>query len=685
MGSRRFRAAWAALAALALAPRAAVAGELHESPDDPSAFTTVIDATQYDDRFATVAELLDQVPGAQVTREGGIGARSTLGLRGSKPEQVLVLLDGVRLNSPERGAADLSTIPVRQVQQIEVIRGGGAARFGSDAVGGVVLITTRKAASDGLHADASLSAGSTTLRGADVTLSGAGDRGSALLTYSRLSAENDYLFDLPSRDPGQTFTFRRLNAESAEDSGMLRGSLLLGQFTSLDASVDVYQREGGQPGSVFGKPRENATSEDISCTTSEESYQRGLARLALVSQRLLGGGVELAGSVRADDNDLEDPGGACGFVNPLNTGGRDSSTWRERESALEAGWAPERLTWDLVEVSGRAVANLRYTTVDASDADLHRRTLGSVSLLPELAFFGRTLRILPGFGVELASSSSGLARSSVSQSFVETQPHDPTAWLPAVGAILEIAPGFRFKANWKRVLRRPTFTELYHPDWTFIRGNPDLEPERGWNADAGFELASDGAGWVRNLGLQVSLFQRELDQGIEWLLSRSNSYMPLNTGPSRALGGEVSVGSTWFGMLELRGSYTYTDARYLSPSQAGVAFDSGVRPVLPHAPMNVVAANAALELDVIRPWAELHYESDFAYRVGQVPLAPATFVVDVGVALRPSRIPRLQFLPDALSLSLEADNLSHEQRYDSFGQPLSKQTLWVFRIRGATP
>src|SRR5262249_26041227 len=215
--------------------------------------------------------------------------------------------------------------------------------------------------------------------------------------------------------------------------------------TSLDASVDLFQREGGQPGSVFGKPR--TSSEDVSRTTSEESYRRGLARLGLTSQRFPGGGFELAGSVRSDDNDLEDPGGACGFVNPLNTGGRDHASWREQESAFEAGWAAERLTWDLVELSGRAVANLRYTTVDSSDASLHRRTLGSASLLPELAFFGRTLRILPALGVELASSSSGLARSSVSQSFVETQPHDPTAWLPAPGAVLEIAPGLRFQPH----------------------------------------------------------------------------------------------------------------------------------------------------------------------------------------------------------------------------------------------
>ena len=75
-----------------------------------------------------------------------------------------------------------------------------------------------------------------------------------------------------------------------------------------------------------------------------------------------------------------------------------------------------------------------------------------------------------------------------------------------------------------------------------------------------------------------------------------------------------------------------------------------------------------------------------AYRAGQIlPLAPAMLQLDAGVILRPSRVPRLSFLPEALSLSLEADNLTHEQRSDSLGQPLSKQTLWLFRIRGATP
>ena len=96
----------------------------------------------------------------------------------------------MRLNSAQRGSVDLSTIPLRQVERIEVLRGGGAARFGSDAEGGVISITTRKPRrAREPAADASLSAGTHETLGGDVALSGGGERAQALATYSRLRSD----------------------------------------------------------------------------------------------------------------------------------------------------------------------------------------------------------------------------------------------------------------------------------------------------------------------------------------------------------------------------------------------------------------------------------------------------------------------------------------------------------------
>lgn len=670
------------------------AGELSESADDPSAFATVIDARALDDRFATVEEVLDQVPGVRVRRFGGIGSYSTASIRGSKSEQVLILLDGVRLNSAELGSVDLSTIPLRQVDRIEVLRGGGSARFGSDAEGGVISITTRKPESAEPEIDAALSAGTLSTLAGDLALSGGGERARALATYSRLRSENDYRFEVeaPPRAGGgrpgaggaqagaQSHT--RLNADFVENAGLLRGSLETSGRSHLDATLDLYQKSGGEPGSTWGKPVVDVPDEVLSCVTADESYQRGIARLAWSDERAPGGSFSLAGAFRAEDSELDDPGGACGFVSPLVTGGRDQAKTGESESTLEALWVSRPRWFGPFELGGRAVSSLRYARVDASDADVHRRTTLLLSLLPELGLFDRELRLFPALAFERADTSDGLARSAASQPMSPVSPSDENAWLPSVGAIWQIAPGLRAKGNWKRVMRRPTFTDLFHPDWGFIRGNPGLASERGWNADVGVELSGAGAGALRDLRFEAGVFQRELDEGIEWVLNVNNAYMPLNTGPSRALGAEIGIGATAFERLRIGAAYTYTDARYLGDGGSG-AYQSGVERVFPHVPEHAYSLSAALDLGVLEPWTELRYESEVSYQVGRATLSDEALQVDAGVILRPGRWTRLGFLPEGVTLSLEASNLTREQRSDSLGQPLPEQTLWLLRVRGA--
>ncbi|MDQ7819731.1 MAG: TonB-dependent receptor [Armatimonadota bacterium] len=93
----------------------------------------------------TVADVLFLVPEAVVRAYGGLGSLAQISVRGSTPAQVLVLLDGVPLNSVALGQADLSTISVDAVERIEVLRGPFSAIYGSGALGGVVNIVTRTA------------------------------------------------------------------------------------------------------------------------------------------------------------------------------------------------------------------------------------------------------------------------------------------------------------------------------------------------------------------------------------------------------------------------------------------------------------------------------------------------------------------------------------------------------------
>ncbi|HTO70355.1 MAG TPA: TonB-dependent receptor [Myxococcota bacterium] len=694
--------AWSALAislfgVTLLRVQFARAGELHESPDDPAAFATVIDARKYDDRFATVEDLLDQVPGVDVRRFGGLGAYSTASIRGSKAEQVLVLLDGVRLNEASRGAVDLSTIPVRQVERIEILRGAGAQRYGTDAVGGVISITTRKPEAAEESADASFSVGRYGTLGGDLSVSAAGESARGLASYTRLRSDNDYDFSLPPLDrvsggrPGTTdaipTVLTRENAGFVEDSGLLRGGIDTGLHSRFDGTIDLYRKDGGEPGAITGEGFGGATDESISCLTGQQQHDRGVARLGWSTDALGahggGGAFEIAASQRAENGALDDPGGACGLVRPIVIG-HDRSTWRERSSALDSRWVWPELESDWAALRGQLSGSLRYDTVDATESDPERRTTGLLSLQPEADFFGDALRILPALAWEKASTSAGLVRTAASQPLVEFQPHDETAWLPGVGGIWQLAPGFRFKASWKRVMRRPTFTELFHPDWGIIRGNPMLRAETGWNADAGFELQAAGAGAARDFHLQTDLFQRDLEQGIEWLLNVNNAFMPLNTGPSRAVGAEVSAGARFFERVTLDASYTYTDGRYLGSADSG-ALHFATNRALAHVPAHAATLQAQLELGPAKAWTDLRYESEIVFQVGSLNLQPAAFQVDAGLAVTPHRWDALDFMPPGLTLTIEADNLTSEQRFDSLGLPLPKRPLWLVRVRATTP
>ncbi|MCH8537514.1 MAG: TonB-dependent receptor [Alkalimonas sp.] len=89
--------------------------------------------------------LLNQLPGVTISRDGGRGQNSGIFLRGGNTGHTLVLVDGVRTGSATLGISSLAMIPLDMIERLEVIRGPRAAWYGSDAVAGVIAITTRQA------------------------------------------------------------------------------------------------------------------------------------------------------------------------------------------------------------------------------------------------------------------------------------------------------------------------------------------------------------------------------------------------------------------------------------------------------------------------------------------------------------------------------------------------------------
>ncbi len=107
--------------------------------------TTVITRDQMDDaQTESVSELLRRVPGLSVVRSGDAGSLTSVFTRGTNSNHTLVMLDGVRLNSPYYGGYDWSLPTTTAMERIEVARGPFSALWGSDAVGGVINVIPQR-------------------------------------------------------------------------------------------------------------------------------------------------------------------------------------------------------------------------------------------------------------------------------------------------------------------------------------------------------------------------------------------------------------------------------------------------------------------------------------------------------------------------------------------------------------
>jgi vitamin B12 transporter len=142
--------AFAASQPLTLDKQLVTATRTAQTAEQSLAAVTVIDRAQIERSQAqSLPELLRQVPGVSLSNSGGPGKSTALYMRGSNSNHVLVLIDGIKVGSVTSGGAALQDLPVDLVERIEVVRGPRSSLYGSEAIGGVIQIFTRKGGGDG--------------------------------------------------------------------------------------------------------------------------------------------------------------------------------------------------------------------------------------------------------------------------------------------------------------------------------------------------------------------------------------------------------------------------------------------------------------------------------------------------------------------------------------------------------
>ncbi|MEI8119156.1 MAG: TonB-dependent receptor [Methylophilaceae bacterium] len=133
---------------------------------------TVIDAEEIKRAGqSTFIELLQSQPGVEIASTGGAGQISSIFLRGTNSNQVLVLIDGIRVGSVSSGSTAFGNISLSQIDHIEILRGPATSLYGQDAIGGVIHIFTKRG--DGTpHFNASIGYGGYNTKTAAVGFSG---------------------------------------------------------------------------------------------------------------------------------------------------------------------------------------------------------------------------------------------------------------------------------------------------------------------------------------------------------------------------------------------------------------------------------------------------------------------------------------------------------------------------------
>lgn len=447
----------------------------------------------------SVAQWLRTLPGVRL-RSRGVGGRQIVSLRGSRPEGVLVLLDGLPLNDPLTGAADLSGLSIATLETATLIRGSDAAA-GSGAVGGVLRLTSRAGGTNA--AEVGVEAGSFGQLALDGLWSRSGAIGVVAISGRLERAANDFSFR-NRLDPDRSLEVRR-NADVSAGQAALSASFAKLPL-SLQARFDRLER--GVPGRMGTRLFDQARS-------SRDGIQ-----LAGRYGRI--GGPWLSGGFRAAGTEYSDPG------NHIADASRATELRFAAETPLPVYRAltiSGRFTREIVTGDGVAGRPVR------SQAELTTAHDGSMGRLRTRA--------------ALTLSVTGDAR----------------VLSPELAGSYDAWPTLRLWARAGQGYRLPTFSDLYVAASYGVRPNPDLVAERiVLDAELGAEwTARDEAIRVRG-----ALFHRDTRDPIVWVASTFAIWSPRNLDRLRSRGVEVDAtwrpGSDW----RLSGSVTYDRSRGFS-------------------------------------------------------------------------------------------------------------------------
>lgn len=572
-------------------PSVIVEGVLPMSDLAPSAGTTSIDHAAIEASAAPdLTTLLSSISGVIISPTGADGAQSTISLRGSTSNQVLVLVDGVRVTDPATGQTDLSRldIPLDQIERIEIQRGALSAQYGADAVGGIIHIHTKKKTAapsidisiqnnaflpssvtvgSGFAATTVPFVGSALVDGQSVDISANMKNLSAWAKAER--ATNGYPYYDTNGQRRQ-----RTNASLLATAGGFQGSFPL-SIGELSTTARVNYRSMGVAGTE-DSPTPEAHQEDWNANLSTHFSTDAL----------------FAGALAFDVNPYAQVGGI--EYRESDTSGTDTHHSYRAGAESSFSWLPP---WQ-GELKGGAsfrYDRLESSVVKASDGGPPQR-------------FSAGTFVEPHFEIGKWTAIPALRYDATSDF--------PSGVSASLGLLYDLAKDTVVRSSISSAYRAPSFDDLYWPASGGTEGNPDLEPETAFSGDLSVAHRDEQKTW------SIGAFGRYVQDVILWQPDASGTWKPTNYGNALYPGIEAEASSN-IGTWQISGNYTFLYSFVLSGNLT-LADDKRV----PYVPVHSASLSAVRSSRNFKSAFMFTYKSLRYTTTGNLAYLPATLIAN---------------------------------------------------------
>ncbi len=445
-----------------------------------------------------LAELLTDFTSVNISSYGGVGANKNIRMRGSSSAQVLVMIDGRPINNPRDGQVDFSSIPLDNIERVELVHGPSSSLYGSQAMGGTVNIITKQPPEGEKPKTELLSSFGTFETYSETLLHGA-----KINDFSYL-VSGAYQSSQGSRD----------NSEFNAKDFNVKLKYAISDRQKIAFNSGFYKNKSGAPGPITSPDtddKQNKKSDylDLGWNFQYDAKTEASARIYNNYDRL---------------DFIENTAGS--FWDTANS--RAVHTTQARGINLQGS---RFLTNNCRLIGGLDyIANFNNSTSSSK----HRYNVKAGFLESQLKFFER-------LNLNLSVR-------------VDDYSNFGTTVNPGLTFSTDITETIRCHGLFARSFRAPTFNDLYWPDEGWAKGNPNLVPEKGLTGEFGIKTEIN-----KYFTFDITYYRNAFSDLINWAQAGS-IWQPSNVNSALIDGIEFENSITFFENLLINLGYSYMSA-----------------------------------------------------------------------------------------------------------------------------